>query len=119
MAFCGHSTKFTSGILTTIYAILKSRLPQPLHRKAIEQRLVRNQHHALGLRLRDQQAVERVLVGDGHLTREAGVAGADRQFGEALRGHDRFEILRQQRRSRQLATSRCTALPRACRSFGP
>src|SRR3546814_5994530 len=78
-------------------------LPEALRGKAVEQDLVRYQHHVLGLRLCDQQAVERVLVGDVQLAGEPGVVNCDRQFGKALRRDDRLEVVREQRRLRQLA----------------
>lgn len=69
------------------------KLPQPLHREPIEQRLIRNQRHILSLCVRDQQAVERVLVRDVHLASHSGVMEAARQLDEALPGDDRFEVL--------------------------
>ena len=74
---------------------VKHALPEPLYCKAVEHRLVRHQCHILDLRLRDQQSVERILVRDVQFAGDARMSNDDREFGKALLGDDRLEVVRE------------------------
>jgi hypothetical protein len=64
----------------------------------------------LGLRLRDQQAGEWVLVCDVYVAARR-VANRDCQVTETLSGDDRLEVIREQRGTRELAGGKLGADP--------
>lgn len=93
----------------------RAAFPQSLHRKPIEQCFVRNQNHPFSLRLRNEQAVERVFVRNGQFSGNSGVAHGNGQFDKALRRDGGFKILRQQRGVGQLANPKLGRnLPMLC-----